>query len=100
MVKGFSNGRFYPKHPLTRAELATLVARLAQRAPQPALDLSHARFRDVEGSEWYFGAVLVAAGSGAMTGYADHTFRPNAPVTRNELAAALDRVSRLNAQLH
>ncbi|HZP80678.1 MAG TPA: S-layer homology domain-containing protein [Chthonomonadaceae bacterium] len=56
------------------------------------MNLEHANFRDVAGSEWAFGAVLVAAGSGVMQGYPDRAFRRNQSVTRREFAVTLARL--------
>ena len=39
----------------------------------------------------YVGYIAVAAETGIINGYLDHTFQPNKPVKRNELAAILAR---------
>jgi hypothetical protein len=59
---------------------------------QSQLNLDRANFRDVAGSEWAFGAVLVAAGSRIMQGYPDRAFRGHSPVTRCEFAVTLARL--------
>lgn len=93
ILKGYPTGFYAGSKKLTRAELAHIVTRLAQRMPNPpALNLEKANFKDVAGDEWYFGPVLVAAGSGLMPGFADGTFRSKQPVTRNEFAVILARL--------
>ena len=47
-----------------------------------------AGFADVT-DEWYATAVNWAANVGVVNGYEDNTFRPNQPITREQLAAIL-----------
>lgn len=49
-------------------------------------------FSDVEAGRWSEGAIKSAADAGFMNGYPDGTFKPTAPVTREELAAVLSRL--------
>ncbi len=48
-------------------------------------------FSDVTAADYYGAAVAWAAESGVVTGYADGTFRPQLPVSRQQLAALLWR---------
>lgn len=50
---------------------------------------AHARFSDVETSEWYSGYAERAAGEGWFSGYEDGTFRPHGTLTRAECAKVL-----------
>lgn len=59
-----------------------------QSAPQGA----PGPFPDVPGDHWAAGAIAWAKARGLMAGYPDGTFRPEAPVTRAELASALERL--------
>lgn len=93
LLRYFPDGFYRGKRTVTRAELATFLARLLERKNTPLpLNIEHVRFADVDGDEWYFGAVLIAAGTGLMQGYPDHTFRPKQPVTRGEFAVALAKL--------
>lgn len=49
-------------------------------------------FVDVEFGRWSEGAIKAAEDAGLMNGYPDGTFRPTAPVTREELAVILTRL--------
>lgn len=49
-------------------------------------------FKDVKAGAWYEGAVKAAADAGIMSGYPDGTFKPNAPVTRAEMAAIVAKL--------
>jgi len=55
-------------------------------------------FPDVPSSAWFHDYIAWVNDSGLITGYEDGTFRPNAPITREELAALLVRARRLDIQ--
>ena len=42
--------------------------------------------------DWFYTAVAHAVEYGWVNGYADGTFRPNAPISRAEVAAIINRV--------
>ena len=89
--KGLMNGTgdttFEPNGTATRAMVVTMLWRLAG---EPASD-SKVPFTDVSDGAWYADAVNWAASTGAVTGTSETTFAPNAPVTREQLAAILYR---------
>jgi hypothetical protein len=87
LVKGVPDDRFEPEKSVTRAEFAALLVRmlgLVETDGAPA-------FRDVRDTDWYAGAVAAAAAAGLIEGYEDDTFRPNAPISREELAVLAKR---------
>lgn len=49
------------------------------------------KFTDVPESHWAFKAIEDLADMGIINGYEDGTFKPDAPVTRAEVASMLDR---------
>ncbi|WP_309119971.1 S-layer homology domain-containing protein [Paenibacillus sp.] len=89
IVEGAAENAFRPEDPVTRAEFVDLLVR--------SLGLSEttrgARFADVSSRDWYAGAAGAAVGAGLLTGYEDGTFRPDAPVTREQMAVLLDRAT-------
>lgn len=89
IINGYTDGTFRPHRTLSRAQLAQLLYNLEGR---PGTDV--ARYTDTEAGAWYESAVGWAAGAGILTGYADGSIRPNAPVTRQQLAAVLYRYAR------
>jgi len=78
---------FLPEVPMTRG---MLVQALHNMEGNPAGEAS-VSFSDVDGDAWFADAVRWAAGKGIVTGYPDGTFRPDSPITREELAAMLHR---------
>lgn len=76
-----SNGTFRPDAPVTRAEILKM-AFIASGKPLSKDKAS--RFTDVIAGSWALPYVNTARELGAVSGYSDGTFRPNAPVTRAE----------------
>lgn len=80
--------RFCPEASVTRAEMAAFVIRALG---QDELTGVEASFSDVGTGRWYFGPVERLAALGISLGYPDGTFRPDAPVSRGEMAVFLMR---------
>ena len=87
LLLGVSNSKFAPNATLTRGMVATVLYRMAGEPKASA----KASFKDVDGGEWYADPVAWAQENGIVTGYEDGTFRPNANVTRQEMALMLAR---------
>ncbi len=90
---GFMNGKsdtkFEPNATMTRAELVTLLSRLADADTDGKAEAL--TFKDTKKTAWFAAAVGWAVEAGLANGYEDNTFRPNAPILRQELAALLVR---------
>ena len=85
IIKGYTDGSFQPNKSITRAELATIIARFAK------LDVNTKTFSDING-HWAQKNIELAAGNGWINGYEDGTFRPNNNITRAETFAMINRV--------
>lgn len=90
------NGYVYPDSSITRAEAATIFARISGYAKENNT-AGISRFTDVNNSDWYAGAVKFTADKGIITGYEDGTFRPEANITRAELSVMIYRYLGLTA---
>ena len=86
LMRGVTAEEFRPSGSTTRAQLVTILWRLEG---SPASDGQ--TFSDVAPGAWCEAAIGWAAGHGVVTGYADGRFRPNDPVTREQLVAILFR---------
>ena len=84
IVKGMTATAFAPEAKITRAQFAAILVRALGIAEQKATGW---RFKDVAANAWYAGAVEAAAAKGLVSGYPDGTFKPDANITRQELAA-------------
>ena len=93
IVQG-SGGKFRPNDPMTRAELATVIARLLKLTEK-----AQNTFSDVPAGAWYEDAVLKCAAAGIVTGYTDGTFRPNQNVKRGEATVMLARALGIDPDL-
>lgn len=86
LMNGVGNGKFSPDTTLTRAMLAQVLYNLDEARGSYA-----GVFTDVTGSAWYANAVNWAAASGIVEGKGNNKFDPDAPVTRQEMAAIFYR---------
>ncbi len=92
IIAGFQDGNYRPDMPVTRAQIATIVANTFNlTADQEAL-----AFSDVNSDYWAQEAIEEVVRGGFMTGFPDNTFDPNAPVTRAQSLTTL--VTGLNAE--
>ena len=88
IAAGVTETTFAPNATVTRAEFAAFLLRALNVPEQKA---TGGRFKDVAAGAWYAGAVETAAAQGLVNGYPNSTFKPNAPITREELAAMITR---------
>ncbi len=83
IVNGVAEGVFSPNGTVTRAMLVTILGRVDGVQPE---NWGSPAFSDVNASAWYGPYVAWAESRGIVLGYEDGTFRPNAPVTREQMA--------------
>ncbi len=79
---------FSPDRNVTRRDLVTVLYRLAGR-PEPHGTYS---FPDVTSNDSAYNALMWAAEQNLISGFEDGALRPNAPVTREQLAVILYRM--------
>ncbi|MCA1295218.1 S-layer homology domain-containing protein [Paenibacillus sp. alder61] len=96
IVQGRSDGFFSPDAHMTRAELAALLVRSLGLTDSVAKKGSP--FADISPDAWYAGAVRTALERGLFTGDHDGMFRPDAWITREELAVVVARALSFNAR--
>jgi len=87
IMQPYEDGYFHLEGQVTRAMAAQILYNLEGK---PAVEGENP-FRDVAEDAWYRDAVTWAAEAGVMTGYNDTVFGPNAPLTREQMAAVLYR---------
>jgi hypothetical protein len=86
-MDGMGGGVFAPGGAVSRAMVAQVLWKLAG---SPVVNYA-LPFTDVGSGAWYTEAVRWAASARLVQGYEDGTFRPENPVTRQELATMLYR---------
>ena len=87
LMDGVGDSLFAPNSQTTRAQLVTILYRLAGE-PEPGGDSG---FADVAAGTWYTDAVAWAAENGIVNGVSDTEFAPGDDITREQLAAILYR---------
>ena len=87
LMDGVGDNLFAPNSQTTRAQLVTILYRLAG---QPAVS-GDLPFTDVEAGTWYTDAVVWAAENGIVNGTTDATFAPGEDITREQLVTVLYR---------
>ncbi|MBE3596947.1 MAG: S8 family serine peptidase [Hydrogenibacillus sp.] len=90
LVKGRSNDVFAPQANVTRAEFAAMLLNALGVKPQKGA----LPFRDVNPGAWYADVVATAYALKIAQGY-DGTFRPEASITREEMAVMFAQALKL-----
>ncbi|TYO93256.1 S-layer homology domain-containing protein [Desulfallas thermosapovorans] len=88
LAGGYADGTFKPNQQVSRAEFVALTNRAFHIDKKEAA----VSFSDVKSSDWYASEVAAAKAAGYIGGYADGTFKPNNPITRQEVASILVRL--------
>lgn len=91
IMSGTGDGAFSPQQILTRAQIVALFHRLSG-SPEPE---APANFRDVPADEWFAKPVAWAGEQGLVYGTGPDTFSPLDQITREQLAALIERYVRL-----
>ena len=87
-MNGMSESTFAPNGNVTRAQLVTILYRIAG---SPRTTGMKNPFEDVKAGTWYTNAVIWAAENGIVNGVTATTFAPNNNITREQLATILYR---------
>ena len=88
-VQGYPDGTVRPNGSVTRAETAAILFRLMDASSRSLYYSTASGFRDVDSTKWYNTYVATLNNAGVITDSRDGYFRPDAAITRAELAAML-----------
>lgn len=88
-VNGYSDGTFRPGANINRSEFTKMLVVAANLYHK---DMKYSgSFADVSGGAWYSPYVFCAQEAGLTTGFSDGTFRPEATISRAEVAVMIAR---------
>ncbi len=87
LISGYPDGSFHPDKPLTRREMAVLLAKASQ------LETDKTSNTGLNHSDWATPYIEAIRQEGWMTSDATGNFRANDPIRREELASILVRVT-------
>jgi hypothetical protein len=90
-IIGYEDGMVRPQNSITRAEVCAIFYRVLDEDLVDANTSDYSGFTDVDKDAWYNRYVATCAKLGLVAGYEDNTFRPNNPITREELAQIIGR---------
>ncbi len=89
-ISGYPDNTFRPDQAVTRAEFATMIARLLTRNDIPRAEN---QFKDVPALKFSTDAINYVTGLGIMKPYEEGNFRPGEPVTLAEARAIIPRLA-------
>ncbi|MGN7408131.1 S8 family peptidase [Sporosarcina sp. SAFN-010] len=92
-IKGFQDGTFRPYTAINRGEAAVLIGRALGYSGTP----TKTKFSDVSPSSYASGYIDAAVKAKVISGFTDGTFRPEANVTRAEMAIMISKAYQLTA---
>lgn len=96
-INGFTDGTFRPEQSITRAEMAAILARnLGYDATQNVTS----SYPDIQATHWAVKEIEFVKGTGLMIGDTNGQFRPNAPITRGEMATIAARYKKLDTTMY
>ncbi|MNW56492.1 Endo-1,4-beta-xylanase A precursor [compost metagenome] len=91
IITGYEDHTFKPDAEMTRSEFAVIISRVfniqGSGSPVVLTDISES---------WAKDEIERLASIGLITGYGDGTFRPNAPISREEMVVILSRIVNLS----
>lgn len=92
IINGFPDGNFYPERTLTRAEFVKMLF-ISLNPPIPMIHISNPTFSDVPFSYWASGYIENAVLLKWIKGFPDGTFRPDEPLTKEQVLTILARAA-------
>ena len=90
LTTGYPDGTFRPNNPITRAEFMTLTNKAFDFTAEEAIE-----YNDVSKDNWFAGAVKKAQAAGYIGGYPDGSMKPNNPISRQEAANIIFKLTDL-----
>jgi peptidoglycan DL-endopeptidase CwlO len=93
IIKGVDSTTFLPDDPVTRGQAAAIINRTLKLEPK-----NRNAFRDVAPDHQFSGDIAAMKEAGIITGFNDGTFRPNAYMTKAEMAVIVEKAFKLKNQ--
>lgn len=95
-IVGYTDGTIRPNNNITRAEVAAIFFRLLTDEARSTFMTDDCSFSDVAQGAWCRRSIATLTNAEIISGYTDGTFKPNAPITRAELATIIARFAKLD----
>ncbi|MEW9109091.1 MAG: C40 family peptidase [Cytobacillus gottheilii] len=91
IIQGFEDGTFRPDQAVTRGQAAAIINRVLKKTPK-----NISAFKDVPKGSRFAKDIAAIKELGIINGFKDSTFRPDAYMTRAEMAVILEGAFKLN----
>lgn len=97
IIAGYPDGTYKPERTVTRAEFAKFVVASFELQSEQQVPNSETAatedltFTDVDTKKWFAPWIADAVHAGVVSGYPDGSFKPNALITREQMAAMVAR---------
>ncbi|WP_339260550.1 Ig-like domain-containing protein [Lysinibacillus sp. FSL K6-3209] len=95
-IKGFPKGSFGPEENVTRAQVATMIARLLGYTDDQTID--YAPFKDIPSNHYAAGAIAFVKDRGIMNGDMNGNFRASENITRAQMATVVANYKHLQIE--
>ncbi|MGE7916294.1 S-layer homology domain-containing protein [Lysinibacillus xylanilyticus] len=95
-IKGFPNGTFGPEKNVTRAQVATMIARILGYTDDQTVD--YAPFNDTPSNHYAAGAIAFVKERGIMNGDMNGNFRASENITRAQMATVVANYKQLQIE--
>lgn len=92
LINGYEDGTFRPENKMTRAEIATLLMRVLDRAQMTYERTNVNRFVDLEESHWSYQSILDAQVNGFVSGVSEDHFDPSGTATKEQVLVIIQRI--------
>ncbi len=92
-IKGYGDNTFKPEKSISRAEMAAILAR---NLGFDATKTVYSTYPDLKETHWALKEIEFIKATGLMIGDANGNFRPDAPISRGEMAAIGARYKKLD----
>lgn len=94
-IKGFPDGTFGPEKNVTRAQVATMIARILDYTDGP---VNTAPFKDIPSDHYAAGAIAFVKERGIMNGDVNGNFRASENITRAQMATVVANFKQLHIE--
>ncbi|WP_164985195.1 S-layer homology domain-containing protein [Ammoniphilus sp. CFH 90114] len=88
-ISGYNDGTIRPQNPVTRQEVAAMIAKMAKLDTSVSLNNIDRFQDDSKTPTWSKNVIQAVVAQGFMKGYPDQTFQPTRSITRAEAIATL-----------
>lgn len=92
IIKWNPDGYFHPEDPITRAQLAIIIANITGNSKTKTQDMMYDYYDDIANHEWAKSQINACKRTNLIKGTSERTFNPDGKVTYVEFMAIISRI--------